>query len=105
MPCAQTLSAGDSIVFALASSRPGMKSGYVKFGDSVGVLLTEIADLGATDPATYQALFRFSWKPLGQSGSPHTNAKVVVESIGSHTAAKPVTLVGNRQNSQRSPLS
>ncbi len=57
MPFAQTLSAGDSIVFALASSRPGMKSGYVKFGDSVCVLLTEIADLGATDLATRQALF------------------------------------------------
>ncbi len=52
-----TLSAGDSIMFALAHSHPGQKSGYVKFGDSVRVLLTEITDLGTTDPATGQALF------------------------------------------------
>ena len=80
MPCAQTVSAGDSIIFALAYSRPDMKSGYVKYGDSVCVLLTEIIDLEATDPATGQALFRFSWKPLGQSASPGTIAKHVVKS-------------------------
>ena len=84
MPCAQTLSAGDSIIFALAYSHPGQESGYVKCGDSVCVLLTEVTDLGATDPATGQALFRFSWKPLGQSGSPGTIAKRVVKSRSSH---------------------
>jgi hypothetical protein len=70
MPLAQTLSTGDSILFALASSRPGQESVYVKFGDSVCVSLTEITDLGATDPVTGQALFRFSWQPLGQGGLP-----------------------------------
>ena len=84
MPCAQTISAGDSIIFALAHKHPGMKSGYVKYGDSVSVLLTEVTDLGATDPATGQALFRFSWKPPGQSGSPGTIAKRVVKSISAH---------------------
>jgi hypothetical protein len=84
MPCSQTLSAGDSIIFALAYAHPGKASGYVKFGDSVCVLLTEITDLGATDPATGQALFRFSWKPLGQSGSPNTSAKRVVKSRSAH---------------------
>jgi hypothetical protein len=69
MPRAETLSAGDSIIFALAYSHAGKDTGYVKFGDSVRVLLTEITDLGATDPTTGQALFRFSWKPLGQSDS------------------------------------
>ena len=80
MPCAQTVSAGDSIVFALAYKHPGTKSEFVKYGDSVCVLLTEIIDLEATDPATGQALFRFSWEPLGQSSSPGTVAKHVVKS-------------------------
>jgi hypothetical protein len=69
MPDAQTLSAGDSIIFAHAHSRAGQAIDYVRGGDSICVLLTEITDLGATDPATGQALFRFSWEPLGQSGS------------------------------------
>jgi hypothetical protein len=34
MPCGQTISAGDSIIFALAYKHPGTKSGYVKYGDS-----------------------------------------------------------------------
>lgn len=84
MPCAQPLSAGDSIIFALAHSHPGKKSGYVKFGDSVCVLLTEITDLGTTDLATGQPLFRFYWNPLGQSGSPATSTKRVVKSSSSH---------------------
>ncbi len=70
MPGSQTLSAGDFIVFALARSHPGQEPRYVESGDSVRVLLTEIIDLGATDPATGQSLFRFSWKPLGQRDSP-----------------------------------
>lgn len=69
MPGSQTLSGGDSIIFALAVSHPGQKSAYVECGDSVRVLLAEITDLGATDPATGQALFRFSWQPPGPSDS------------------------------------
>jgi hypothetical protein len=68
MPGARTLSAGDSIIFALAYSYTGETICFVQNGDSVCVSLTEVTDLGATDPATGQALFRFSWKPLGQSG-------------------------------------
>jgi len=66
MPPAKTLSAGDSIVFALAHFPAGQETCYVKNGDSVCVSLTEVIDLEATDPATGQALFRFSWQPLGQ---------------------------------------
>ncbi len=66
MPRTQTLSAGDSIVFALAYSPAGQDTCYVKCGDSVCVSLTEIIDLETTDPVTGQALFRFSWQPLGQ---------------------------------------
>ncbi len=53
-------------------------------GDSVCVSLTEVTDLEATDPATGQALFRLSWKPLGQSDSPGTIAKRVVKSRSAH---------------------
>jgi hypothetical protein len=87
MPDARTLSAGDSIIFALAYSLANQETCYVKYGDSVSVLLTEITDLGATDPATGQALFRFSWKPPGQSNSPGTIAKRVVKSHSSHASA------------------
>ena len=80
MPRAKTLSAGDSIIFALAYSNAGQETRYVKRGDSVCVLLTEVTDLGATDPATGQALFRLSWNPLGQSDSPSNIAKRVVKS-------------------------
>jgi hypothetical protein len=66
MPCAKTLSAGDSIVFAQAYLDAGDDTCYVKNGDSVCVSLTEVTDLEATDPASGQALFRLSWKPLGQ---------------------------------------
>jgi hypothetical protein len=66
MPPEKTLSAGDFILFALAYSPPGRETCYVRNGDSVCVSLTEVVDLKATDPATGQALFRFSWQPLGQ---------------------------------------
>ena len=82
MPSEQPLSAGDSIIFALAYSPPDKRSGYVQFGDSVSVVLTEITDLGETDPATGQALFRFSWKALGQSDSPGTIVKRVTKYRG-----------------------
>ena len=84
MPGAKTLSAGDSIVFALAYFAPGQDTCYVKCGDSVCVSLTEIIDLETTDPVTGQALFRFSWQPLGQSDSPGTNAKHFVKSGNAH---------------------
>jgi hypothetical protein len=84
MPFAEMLSAGDSIVFALAYSLADQEPCYVKCGDSVCVMLTEVTDLGATDPATGQALFRFSWKPPGQSDSPGTIASGVVKSSSFH---------------------
>jgi len=34
----------------------------------VCVVHTDVTDLGAADPATGQAPFRFSWKPPGHSG-------------------------------------
>jgi hypothetical protein len=80
MPASKTLSAGDSIVFALAHFHPGHEPFYVSSGDSVCVSLTEVTDLEATDPATGQALFRFSWQPLGQGGPPGKVAKRVVRS-------------------------
>jgi hypothetical protein len=84
MPGARTLSAGDSIIFALAYSYTGKDICYVQNGDSVCVSLTEATDLGETDPATGQALFRLSWKPLSQSDSPGTIAKRVVKSRSAH---------------------
>jgi hypothetical protein len=84
MPPAKTLSAGDSIVFALAYFHAGQDTCYVKCGDSVCVSLTEVIDLEATDPTTGQALFRFSWQPLGQMDSPGTIAKRVVKSRVAH---------------------
>jgi hypothetical protein len=84
MPPTNTLSAGDSIIFALAYSYTGENIYYVQNGDSVCVSLTEVTDLGETDPATGQALFRLSWKPLGQMDSPGTIAKRVVKSRIAH---------------------
>jgi hypothetical protein len=83
MPPGKTLFAGDSILFALAYSNGGQETSYVKGGDSVSVVLTDVADLGATDPTTGQALFQLSWKPLGQSGPLDTMAKRVVKSRSS----------------------
>ena len=80
MPAAKTLAAGDSIVFALAKADASEEACYVPNGDSVCVSLTEVTDLEATDPATGLALFRFSWKPLGQSDSPGSGAKRVAKS-------------------------
>ena len=83
MPRAKTLAAGDSIIFALAYSHAGQETSYVKCGDSVSVLLTEVTDLGSTDPATGQALFRLSWNPLGQSGPSGKIASRAVKSRSS----------------------
>ena len=74
MPTGQTVSVGDSILFALAQSRADQEPSYVKGGDSVRVLITDVTDLGETDPATGLALFQLTWAPLGQNGSPGTAA-------------------------------
>jgi hypothetical protein len=58
--------AGDSILFALALSPSAREPRFVLGGDSVRVQLTEVTDLGETDPMTGLALFRISWEPLGQ---------------------------------------
>jgi hypothetical protein len=84
MPPTKTLSAGDSIVFALAYLHAGQDPFFVKCGDSVCVWLTEVIDLGETDPATAQALFRLTWKPLGQMDSPGIIAKRVGKSRSAH---------------------
>ena len=93
MPGGKTLSPGDSILFALAYSDPGQEICYVKGGDSVCVSLTQVTDLGATDPATGQALFRLSWKQLGQSGSIGKSAKRVVKPRVVHGKALLGTLI------------
>ncbi len=82
----KTPSAGEFVLFAHAHTHAGKETYYVKDGDSVCVLLTDVTDLGATDPETGQALFRLSWKPLGQNGSSETVAKRVVKS--SHPRTK-----------------
>ena len=74
----RTISAGDSILFALAYLDVGQDTCYVKCGDSVCVSLTDVTDLEATDPATGKALFRFSWQPPGQSDSRGAVAERVV---------------------------
>lgn len=66
LPPGGTLAAGDSIVFALAHSRPGREPCYVKGGDSVRVLLTVVTVLGEPDPDTGRALAQLAWEPLGQ---------------------------------------
>jgi len=88
MPAEKTLAAGDSMVFAQAYSDAGSDPRYVQYGDSVCVTLTEVIDLEATDPATGQALCRFSWRPLGQSDSPGTGAKRVVKPRGAYRLGK-----------------
>ena len=81
----ETLSPGDSILFALAQSQEGQPPVYIRGGDSVRVLLTDVADLGATDPVTGQPLYQLSWGPLGNGATdrPVTTAKRVVKSHGS----------------------
>ena len=89
MPPGRSLSAGDSIVFALAHSHPGQETCYVRGGDSVRVLLTDVTDLGTTDVATGQALYRLSWEPLGQEMPSVTTAKRVMKSGSSQARAWP----------------
>jgi hypothetical protein len=67
VPSDKRLAPGDTILFALASSRPGEEPRYVKGGDSVLVSLTDVVDLGTVDRDTGESLFQISWRPLGQS--------------------------------------
>jgi len=71
----ESLSAGDSVLFALAHSDANPEPRYVKDGDSVRVILTNVTDLEETDPATGDALFQITWEPLGQKELPATSAK------------------------------
>ena len=87
LPPEATLSAGDPILFALAHSQEGQQPIYVRGGDSVRVLLTDVADLSATDPVTGQALYQLSWEPPGQDGPPVTTAERVAKSRSSHQRA------------------
>ena len=84
MPPGKSLAAGDSILFALAYWPVGQETCYVKGEQSISVFLTDVTDLGAIDPATGKALFRFSWKPPGQSEPPDPIAKRDVKSRGTH---------------------
>ena len=71
----KTVSPGDLVLFALATSQSGQEASYVKDGDWVCVLLTDVTDLGTTDPATGMPLFQLSWKPLGQPESPQSTTR------------------------------
>ncbi len=70
LPPGEALSPGDTVLFALSHARPGQQPTYVKGGDSVLVVLTDVCDLGRIDPASGQALVQLTWKPLGQSAPP-----------------------------------
>lgn len=87
LPTGGSLAAGDTILFALSQSRAGQQPSYVKGGDSVLVSLTDVTDLGMTDPATGQALFQLRWEPLGQAEIPVTRAKRGVKASGSRNRA------------------
>ena len=69
------LSAGDCILFALSISHGNQEPAFVKGGDSVRVVLTNVTDLEKTDPATGEALFQLTWDPLGQDELPKTTSK------------------------------
>jgi hypothetical protein len=65
-PPGKTLSAGDTILFALArNAAVGQEPSYVKGGDSVMVSLIDVVELDQADPATGQPLFQITWKRLG----------------------------------------
>jgi hypothetical protein len=83
IPPGEALAAGDSIIFVAAYSHDGYELRYAIDGGSVCVLLTGVTDLGKTDPATGQPLFRLSWKPLGQEPPALAAAKWVAVARGS----------------------
>jgi hypothetical protein len=78
LPHGETISAGDTVLFALSHARPGQQPAYVKGGDSVLVCLTDVTDLGRIDPGSGQALVQLTWKPLGQGDPPASIAKRAV---------------------------
>ncbi len=75
LPQGETISAGDTVLFALSHARPGQRPAYVKGGDSVLVCLTDVTDVGRIDPASGQALVQLTWKPLGQGNPPASFAR------------------------------
>ena len=83
IPPGESPGVGDAILFAQAQSTVGREMSYVKGGDSVRVLLTDVIALDESDPVTGQALFLLTWEPLGQL-MPNPAAKRTVKSHGSH---------------------
>src|SRR5215213_7419970 len=77
LPPGGSLSAGDMVLFALSHSRAGEQPSYVSGGDSVLVSLTNVSDLGLSDPGTGRALFHLRWEPPGQNKPSVTAAKRV----------------------------
>ena len=75
LPPGESLSAGDSILFALAYPDENQEPCYVKGGDSVRVTLTDVTVLEEKNPATGEALFQIRWAPLGQQGSSESTTK------------------------------
>ncbi|HEV3167233.1 MAG TPA: hypothetical protein VGZ22_24705 [Isosphaeraceae bacterium] len=70
MPPGPSPAAGESIVFAHAHSHLSQPPSYVKDGDSVRVILTDVIDLNTTDPSSGHALFQLTWEPLGPKAQP-----------------------------------
>ena len=79
----ETISAGDTVLFAFSHARPGERPVYVKEGDSVLVCLTDVTNLGRFDLASGLPLVQLTWKPLGQGDHSAAVAKRGVKS-GSH---------------------
>jgi hypothetical protein len=75
-----SLAAGDAILFALSESRAGQQPAYVKGGDSVLVVLTDVTALEDADPLTGQGLFRLAWNPLGMNEAAGNVAKSAAKS-------------------------
>ena len=71
----KSLTAGDCILFALSISHGNQEPAFVKGGDSVRVVLTDVTNLEKTDPVTGEALFQITWEPLGQEGATTTTSK------------------------------
>lgn len=87
LPPGGSLCAGDTVLFAHCESRAGGQPSYVRGGDSVLVLLTDVADLDETDPDTGHALFRVRWEPLGQNTPAVAPAKRVARAARSQGPA------------------
>jgi hypothetical protein len=83
LPHGETISAGDTVLFAHSNARPGQQPEYVNGGDSVLVVLTDVFDLGTADPASGEPLVQLSWKPLGHVDLPAYVARLGVRP-GSH---------------------